>query len=106
MFGESDGQGDGGKRGVSLSGCSENGATGDVEVSDIDDATVVVDDGVVAVHAHFGQPDLMVAVFGLCGDMLFKILGGCIEYQLAYFALLEPAIKGEMCLERAAKILR
>lgn len=105
MFGEPDGQGDGGKRGVCLSGRSENGATGDMEIGDVDDATVVVDDGVVAVRAHPGQPDLMVAVFGLRGDMLFKIFGGRVEYQLAYIVLLEPAIKGEMCLERPAKIL-
>lgn len=77
-----------------------------MEVSDVDDATVVVDNGVVAVHAHPGQPDLMVAVFGLRGDMLFEVFEGCVEYQLAYLALLEPAIQGDMCLERPAKILR
>src|ERR1700754_3804285 len=78
MFGESDGHGDGGKRGIGLCGRRENGGTGGIEVSDVDDAAVVVDDGVVAVHAHPGQPDLMVAVLGLRGDVLFKIFGGCV----------------------------
>lgn len=106
MVGKPDGEGDGGKRGVGLSGCRENAATGDIEVGDVDDAAVLIDDGVLAVNAHLGQTDLMVAVFRLRIDMLFKLFGRCIEYQLADFALLEPPIESEMRLERAANILR